>query len=76
MGPAGNRFVKTFITVIIISNQINKQGEKIMNDFEKEIKELTAGIYENVDNTFTAEDEENAFYSETYAELLKGWIVG
>ena len=47
-----------------------------MNDFEKQIKELTAGIYENVDNTFIAEDEENNFYSETYAELLKGWIIG
>ena len=33
-------------------------------------------LIENVDNTFTAEDEENAFYSETYAELLKGWIIG
>ena len=46
-----------------------------MNDFEKEIKELTAGIYENVNNTFIAEDEENAFYNETYAEILKGFIL-
>ena len=79
-----NRFVKTFITVTIISNQINKQGEKIMNfDLEKEIQYFdnkypamnTAEIYENVDNTFISEDEENAFYSETYAEILKGFIL-
>ena len=46
-----------------------------MNDFTKEIEELTAGIYENVDNSFIAEDEENAFYSETFGELLTGWII-
>tara|TARA_R100000315_G_C5153014_1_gene87768 strand:- start:353 stop:607 length:255 start_codon:yes stop_codon:yes gene_type:complete len=80
-----NRFVKTFIPVTIISNQINKQGEKIMIfDLEKQIQYFdnkypamnTAEIYENVDNTFIAEDEENAFYSESYAELLSGWIIG
>jgi|TARA_R100000084_G_scaffold105177_1_gene62387 hypothetical protein len=53
-------------------------------DLEKEIQYFdnkypamnTAEIYENVDNTFIAEDEENSFYSETYAELLSGWIIG
>ncbi len=53
-------------------------------DLEKQIEYFdakyppmtTAAVYENVDNTFTAEDEENAFYSETYAELLHGWIIG
>ena len=53
-------------------------------DLEKQIEYFdtiyppmtTAAVYENVDNTFTAEDEENAFYSETNAELLSGWIIG
>jgi len=52
-------------------------------DLEKEIQYFdnkypamnTAEIYENVDNTFISEDEENAFYSETYAEILKGFIL-
>jgi len=55
---------------------MNFDLEKQIEYFDKKYPAMNnANIYENVDNSFIAEDEENAFYNETYAEILKGFIL-